>query len=67
MEYLDQYPPVAHQYVTDKKKDTIDNNYGPIFDMSFSKWILGRKNIDFEPKTTCYSGWESISWYTWIL
>lgn len=51
-DYIEQYHPMTQPYVLDffKKSDKIDNVYGPIYDLSSSKWMLGNKFIDFDKK-----------------
>lgn len=51
-EYIEQYHPMTQPYVLDffQKSSKIDNVYGPIYDLSGSKWILGNKVINFNKK-----------------
>lgn len=51
-EYIEQYHPMTQPYVLDffQKSSKIDNVYGPIYDLSASKWILGNKVINFNKK-----------------
>lgn len=51
-EYIEQYHLMTQPYVLDffQKSPKIDNVYGPIYDLSKSKWILGNKVINFNKK-----------------
>lgn len=50
---LDVYPEIAQKYLQEfnEKSPKIDNIYGPIYDASQSKWLLGKKNLDFDKNT----------------
>lgn len=51
--YLDDYPEIARPYILEhnNKDPKIDPVYGPVYDAPQSKWILGKKLINFEKST----------------